>query len=140
MSSRALLSIVVAIVSLPGCGQAIVPTGGNYPPVTTPQLAGKQMTHRTGQQATNFTWVFGEHEFVIEGDDIPTDLAEVMLGPGLSSNRIEGTWTIQPTEMIRFETTSGQPAGAVRSTELPIFFTGVIRIQSDDAQYCFPAQ
>lgn len=141
MSSPTLLSIgIISLVIGSGCEPSFVPTGENYPPVATQHLIGKQMTHRTGRQFTNFTWVFDEDTFMIEGPDIPQDLSDMVLGPGLRTNCIKGTWSIQPTEMIRFETTSGQPPGAVRSTELPISFTGVIRIRTADAQYCFPAK
>lgn len=140
MSPRSTLAFVLMLLVSGGCGPTLVSPGGNYTPVTAQQLAGKQMTHRTGAHPGSFTWVFDNDNFVIEGQGIPIDLSEAILGPGVRSDRIEGTWSLVSNQQIRFETASGQPAGTLRSAELPIFFTGVIRIQTDDAQYCFPAK
>jgi hypothetical protein len=139
MSPRSTFAFVLMVLVSGGCGPTPVSPGGNYAPVTAQQLAGKQMTHRTGGHPGSFTWVFDEDNFVIEGEGIPIDLSEAILGSGIASNRIKGTWSLQSDQKIRFETASDQPAGTHRAAELPIFFTGVIRIQTDDAQYCFPA-
>jgi hypothetical protein len=135
---RHALWLVFIAFSTMGCESPIAmqtSTGGGYAPVTYQQLVGKTCTNRTGREDGNFTWVFKEDRFVIEGDNLPVDLVETMLGPGATADRIEGVWEIQDGA-IYFVVPNDATAPPRRSS-LPIFFTGVIRIQSPEAQYVF---
>jgi hypothetical protein len=111
-------------------------TGGNYSPVTAEHLARAKFSHRTGSQDFDFDWTFQAGTFVIEGAGIPPDLMSAMLGPDSSVERIEGTWQIRDGRIF-FVVKAGDAEGSTRECSLPIYSTGVIRIETQDAQYVF---
>lgn len=126
-------------VALCGCATQSTPptqTGGNYPPVTPEQLRRAEFSHRTGGADISFSWSFDRDTFAIEGSDIPPDLATALLGPNTSASRIEGTWQIHDGT-IEFLVTTGDADDVQRKCSLPIYFTGVIRIETPAAQYVF---
>ena len=135
----------IAILSLAGATAIVLvgcdagkpsQTGGNYPPVTTAQLTRAEFSHRTGREDFDFDWTFQANIFVIAGSEIPPDLLAAMLGPDASAERIEGTWKIRDGR-IHFVVKPGDAEHSVRESSLPIYFTGVIRIETQDAQYVF---
>ncbi|WP_425397574.1 hypothetical protein [Aeoliella sp.] len=136
---RTCLAVLMSVSIVVGCGPlgSTSSTGGNYPPVTEAELIGKKCANRTGQDDGAFQWAFEKDRFVLEGTDIPPDLLLVMLGEDAKSEKIEGTWEIDDDENIHFFVETDQPEGKPRESKLRIFFTGVIRIQTDDAQYVF---
>ena len=93
-------------------------------------------SHRTGAEDFDFTWTFEDDRFVIDGAEIPPDLIAAMLGPDVSTTRIEGTWRIHD-EQIEFVVNDDQGNATARKCSLPIYFTGVIRIETPEAQYVF---
>ncbi len=123
--------VLVAI----GCEARQLPkTGGSYPPVTAENLLKSKFSHRTGQQKFDFDWTFHENGFAIDGVSIPPDLLELMLGPNSQLQKITGSWEIRD-QTIHFVVE--QPDGQSRECSMPIFSSGVIRIQSPQAQYVF---
>lgn len=133
MAGLLLCSVIV------GCGPAggMPSPGDNYPPVEEADLIGKKCTNRTGQDDGAFKWSFEKDRFVLEGTDIPPDLLLVLLGDDATAEKIEGTWEVDDSENIHFFVETDQPKDQPRESKLHIFFTGVIRIQTDDAQYVF---
>jgi hypothetical protein len=103
--------------------------------VTAEELQGHECSHRTGGDFS-FNWSFDRDTFVIEGDDIPPDLVTAMLGPDASATRIEGTWHIHG-HIIDFLVRTDDPEAEPRKSSLHIFFTGVIRVSTSEAQYVF---
>ena len=110
--------------------------GGNYPPVTAKQLLKAKYSHRTGTAKYDFDWKFKQDQFLIEGKAIPQDLLDLFLGEGKTATRIAGTWSISDG-MIRFVVKTGAKEANKRKCKLPIYFTGVIRIETKKAQYVF---
>lgn len=138
--SRALFIVCAVQIGMVivGCGSVSEPpveVGGNYPPVTEKQLRQTEFSHRTGGEDFEFTWSFEDDRFVIKGNEIPTDLITAILGPDASATRIEGTWHIH-NSTIDF-TLDDDDSGTARKCSLPIYFTGVIRIETPKAQYVF---
>ncbi len=139
--SPALLIICAVHVGMVilGCESVSEPPvelGGNYPRVTEKQLRQADFSHRTGGKEFEFTWSFMDDRFVIEGRGIPSDLIAVMLGPSASATRIEGGWQIHDGT-IEFNLDDDDDGGTGKKCSLPIFFTGVIRIETPQAQYVF---
>ncbi len=139
--SRALFFICAVQVGMVivGCGSVSEPpveVGGNYPPVTEKQLRQTEFSHRTGGEDFEFTWSFEDDRFVIEGNEIPSDLITAILGPDASTTRIEGTWQIHDGT-IDFALDDDDDSGTAGKCSLPIYFTGVIRIETPKAQYVF---
>lgn len=110
--------------------------GGNYPPVTETQFKKADFSHRTGRAKFEFDWKIDGNKFVIEGKNIPQDLIDVLLGKDKSATKIEGTWSIK-NEKIHFVAHLDETGKKTRNSKLPIYFTGVIRIETKSAQYVF---
>jgi hypothetical protein len=124
-----------AAITLVGCDAGKpIRIGGNYSPVTAEKLVRAEFSHRTGSEDFDFDWSFQPETFVITGDTIPPDLLTAMLGPEASGKRIEGTWKIRDGRIF-FGVKTGE--GNVRECSLPIYSTGVIRIETQEAQYVF---
>ena len=140
--SIACLSLVLGFtfVANAGCNDGDNSTfqevGGSYPPVTAKQLLKAKYSHRTGKEKYDFNWVFKGDNFVIEGKKIPQDLLDVLLGEGKTATKVEGTWSISD-EKIHFAVKTIDEEAKTRNSKLPIYFTGVIRIESKEAQYVF---
>ena len=73
---------------------------------------------------------------MIEGASIPPDLVIALLGPDASPSRIDGTWQIRDGT-IDFLVNLGRANDKQRKCSLPIYSTGVIRIETPEAQYVF---
>ena len=119
-----------------GCDYEHAPdpvTGSGYAPVTESELIKATYSHRTGRKKYEFTWVFESERFAIEGPEIPQDLALALLDSEEPVDHITGTWQIKD-EIITFVT---ETDGELHECSLRVFFTGVIRIQTDAAQYVF---
>ena len=132
-----LLTITIGL-ALSGCESAAEPPiqlGGNYAPVTAEQLRQTEFSHRTGAEEFSFDWTFERDTFLIEGD-VPPDLIAAMLGSNASASRIDGTWQIR-NGTIDFLVNIGGADNKQHKCSLPIYFTGVIRIETPEAQYVF---
>lgn len=122
---------------LAGCGRTPPPPpGSGYSPVTGENLLASPFSHRTGQERFEFTWIFEPGRFVIEGERIPPDLTDALLGAGQVATRVEGKWSIH-NGLIQLRVPATDLSAGERGVEWPIFSTGVIRIQTPDAQYVF---
>ncbi len=132
------IAIVFAVAMFLGC-ESKPPrfTGGDYPPVTKEQLTGSVLSLRTGRQKFDFSWTFEANSFVVEGPEIPPDLVAALLSPNAAVSRIEGTWEIRDETIYFYVETGEAESMSIREAFLPIFFTGVIRIQTSEAQYVF---
>lgn len=137
--SRVLICVLMVALgfTVAGCAAKIQPpVGGNYAPVTAEQLRRAKFSHRTGREKFDFDWSFEGDTFLIQGNEIPTDLTDVMLEPGITAQRIEGVWHIRDGT-IEFTTSIDGSNEKGRTCSLPIYFTGVIRIETPAAQYVF---
>lgn len=136
-----LFALALALLLLGASGFLVAPSaaqiGGNYPPVVAGDLIGKQSSHRTGRVKFKFVWKFEENTFEIEGESIPEDLQEELLGRKMDVEKIEGTWELKD-ETIHFEVKrlDGMAVEMPKRT-LKTFNTGVTRIQTKAAQYVF---
>ena len=137
LNSFGFLVLAMAVAaSLSACDyRSKTPTGGSYPPVTAEKLLSATFSHRTGQDHFQFRWKFDADQFVIEGEQIPPDLTDALLGPNQTAKKISGKWKIQ-NDRIYFEVPAGEDQPPIQC-DMSIFSSGVIRIQSSDAQYVF---
>lgn len=109
--------------------------GGGYAPVTSQVLLDRTFSHRTGGEKFDFTWTFEGTRFVVDGDHIPPDLSVALLGTASEVNVIEGSWHIEDGQ-IEFAVDTGEH-NEERKSALRIFNTGVVRIETAEAQYVF---
>ena len=135
---RVKIAIVLSVAIFLGC-ESKPPrvTGGNYSPVTKEQLTGSDLALRTGRQKFDFSWTFETNRFVVEGPEIPPDLVATLLSPNAAVSRIEGPWEIRDEAIYFYVETGEAESMSIRESSLPIFSTGVIRIQTSEAQYVF---
>ena len=110
--------------------------GTGYGAVTAEQLRRTPFSHRTGGEDFDFDWSFDGDTFVIEGQQIPADLTNALLGPGVTAPRIEGRWEISNETIVLTPKLDGGKQDA-KPCSFPIYFTGVIRIETEAAQYVF---
>ena len=138
----ALLIFVIALGSI-GCGNNEVadePTMGSldsYGPVTAEHLTGTTCSYVPKHHEFDFVWSFKSDSFLIEGEKISPDLLEALLGPDAEAKQIKGTWTIDDGKIELVEKTDGGEEGKTRTSKLPIYSTGVIRIETPKRQYVF---
>ena len=135
------MTFLIGAVASIGCGDVTSSAfqeevGGNYPPVTDSHFKKAKFSHRTGRTKFVFDWKIDDNKFVIEGKNIPQDLIDVLLGKDKSASKIEGTWSIK-NEKIHFVVHLDETGKKTRNSKLPIYFTGVIRIETKSAQYVF---
>jgi hypothetical protein len=129
------LPITFGVALLIGCDRSAVSVGGGYPAVTPARLAGLTSSFRTGQHDFKFSWTFDTTSFVIEGSNIPPDLIVAMLGPGMTTAKIEGAWEIRDGVIHFF--VDKEDSNSANECAMRIYCTGPIRIETPDAQYVF---
>ena len=108
-------------------------------PVSKEMLTDAEYSHRTGGEGWDLTWTFSETDFVITATDgfLPPDLVESVSGKQQEAKQLNGTWNLQGESLLisNVKIDGETEVSGERSTR--IFPTGVIRIQTSDAQYVF---
>ncbi len=132
------LTAVVTVLSFTACSPPI-PTGSGYPPVIKEMLIDAEYSHRTGGEDWELTWSFSETEFVITATDdfLPPDLVETVTGNQQQAKQLNGTWDLQDEVLLISNVMIDNETEVVGERSARIFPTGVIRIQTSDAQYVF---
>lgn len=105
-------------------------------PVSAKTLAGMTSSQRTGPQEYQFTWSFDAEKFKITGAKIPADLYKDILGGKSDTTEIVGSWEIRRGNLFL---RVGKGDKAIEC-KMKIFNTGVVRIESSQAQYVFSAR
>ena len=131
--------LLIFALTLVGCADpndTFTEVGGSYPPVTEAELIGKQSGARSGPEDFDFNWAFEEGTFSLEGKNIPPDLLQAF-NEGRPALKIKGSWSLTGDKLTFSEIVvdGGKPNDA--EVTLACYFTGVIRIETDDAQYVF---
>ena len=135
------LLLLTIVLGSTGCGSGLqkdAPNGSpeSYGSVTGEQLSGTRCSYVPEHHDFDFVWSFGSDTFLVKGDEIAPDLLETLLGPGATAKRIEGTWSIDHGK-IELVVESGDKNQKARKPKLPIYSTGVIRIETAQRQYVF---
>lgn len=129
----------VALSVLLGCREPVVPTGGNYRPVTSEMLSGAQfINHTNGDRFDDMQWTFSESNFeIVAGKNgIPDDICAALLPPDVDAKRITGDWVVI-NQLITFSNIEADGVATDQDLRtLPTMFTGVLRIQGA-RQYVF---
>ena len=131
-ASAPALLILLTCFCLPGC-EARQATGQGYSAVVATDLEGRSSSHRTGLHNFDYCWSFDGDEFLIEGPSIPEDLILEIVGESDVDDKIQGSWQIDADWI----TLTVDDADGRHISRFKIFNTGVIRIQTKDAQYVF---
>ena len=138
----ALLIFVIALGSI-GCDNNEVtdepPMGSpdSYGPVTAEHLTGTTCSYVPEHHEFDFVWSFKSDGFLVEGKKISPDLLEALLGPDAKAEQIKGAWTIDDGKIELVVKTDGDKEAKARTSKLPIYSTGVIRIETPKRQYVF---
>lgn len=139
LRGRSLLAVLplMVLALLGGCRDRPRTVGTGYPDVTYDMLVGRTSSQRTGRESPRFVWEFMADEFRLTGEEIPLELRRDLTGGEQAVREIRGRWRIQQgqIELSGLEV-DGQSLGP-RKVTYKIFHTGVIRIQTDEAQYVF---
>ena len=132
------LTAAMVVTCIAACSPP-TPTGSGYPPVSKKMLIGAEYNHRTGREDWELTWTFSESGFVItaDGDSLPPDLVESVTGKQQLAKQLNGTWDLQDEALLISNVKIDDEADVAGKRSTRIFPTGVIRIQTSDAQYVF---
>lgn len=128
----------MVVICIAACSPSI-PTGSGYPPIGKEMLIGAEYSHRTGREDWKLTWTFSETEFVIkaDGDSLPPDLVESITGTRQAAKQVNGTWDLVDESLLISDVKTNEETEVAGERSARIFPTGVIRIQTSDAQYVF---
>ena len=132
------LAAAMAVICIAACSPPI-PTGGDYPPVSKEMLIGAEYSHRTGREDWKLTWTFSDTEFVIkaDGESLPPDLVESVTGMQEQAKQLKGTWDLAGEKLLVSDVKIDEETVVAGERSARIFPTGVIRIQTSEAQYVF---
>lgn len=128
-----LWAALIPVVSLLAGCRPVVTTGGDIP-VTTERLAGRHLVdiHR------ELSWTFSDTAVVIQnqGEPIPPDLTQELLGDWPTAQRIEATWRFDKnTNTLRLTDAKADGKDIGAEIIVPIQPAGQIRFNLGTRQY-----
>ena len=139
---KARLSTTVACVVfatcalLFGCQPMSPPTPGGDSPVTTQRLSGTRLT----DIREPLSWSFTNSTVVIEneGQPIPADVVDALLGDGSAPVRIEASWRLDEVAgTLRLTGMKTDQASIDKEVTIPIAPAGHVRANLGSRQYNF---
>jgi hypothetical protein len=133
LATTAPVFALLLLVLLTGCDRHIV-TGGYEIPVTAATLTGAQLTDIKG----DVTWLFSKGVVRIEnqGQPVPVDVAELLLGKAIPCLWIEAAWHLdEDSKMLRLSQLTADRPGRASAVAIGVSAAGPIRLNLGRRQY-----